>query len=198
GAYALFESRGSGTVSHGCRRYDSARLPSGTPDDMVPPMGEGSLSDAELGRDARHIVLPEIGGACHQTLRRARVLVLGAGGLGAPVLQYLAAAGVGTLGIVDDDRVALSNLQRQVVHATEAVGLLKAESAKAAIARLNPHVEVELHLLRLHADNAVPLVARYDVVVDGSDNFETRYALADACAAGRVPLVTAAVGRFDG
>lgn len=165
---------------------------------MVPPMDEVTLSDKELERYARHIVLPEIGGAGQQKLKRARVLVLGAGGLGAPVLQYLAAAGVGTLGIVDDDRVALSNLQRQVVHATEAVGLLKAESAKAAIARLNPHVEVELHLLRLHADNAVPLVARYDVVVDGSDNFETRYALADACAAGRVPLVTAAVGRFDG
>ncbi|WEX09402.1 molybdopterin-synthase adenylyltransferase MoeB [Chelativorans sp. AA-79] len=161
-------------------------------------MSDAILSDEELERYARHIVLPEIGGAGQQKLKRARVLVLGAGGLGAPVLQYLAAAGVGALGIVDDDRVSLSNLQRQVIHPTEAVGALKAESAGAAIAQLNPHVTVETHLLRLHSENAGPLIARYDVVVDGSDNFETRYVLADACAEARVPLVTAAVGRFDG
>lgn len=156
------------------------------------------LSSEELERYARHIVLPEIGGAGQQRLKRARVLVLGAGGLGAPVLQYLAAAGVGTLGIVDDDQVSLSNLQRQVIHGTDAVGKAKTESAEIAIARLNPHVAIEAHRLRLSEDNAGALVARYDVVVDGSDNFETRYVLADICAEHRIPLVTAAVGRFDG
>jgi molybdopterin-synthase adenylyltransferase len=165
---------------------------------MVRRMSETILSPEELERYARHIVLPEVGGAGQQKLKRARVLVLGAGGLGAPVLQYLAAAGVGTLGIVDDDRVSLSNLQRQVIHATESVGAPKVESAWAAITRLNPHVTVEAHRLRLDAAGAGELVARYDVVVDGSDNFETRYALADACAERRVPLVTSAVGRFDG
>lgn len=156
------------------------------------------LSAEELERYARHLVLPEIGGAGQQKLKRARVLVLGAGGLGAPVLQYLAAVGVGTLGIVDDDEVSLSNLQRQIIHETAAVGSAKAESAKAAIARLNPHVAVEPHMLRLDADNARVLVARYDLAVDGSDNFAARYALADACALEERPLVTAAVGRFDG
>ncbi|MCT7374533.1 molybdopterin-synthase adenylyltransferase MoeB [Chelativorans salis] len=156
------------------------------------------LSTQELERYARHVVLPEIGGAGQQKLKRARVLVLGAGGLGAPVLQYLAAAGVGTLGIVDDDEVSLSNLQRQIIHDTGAVGSSKVDSAKAAITRLNPHVAVETHMLRLDEENARALVARYDIAVDGSDNFEARYALADACAAERRPLVTAAVGRFDG
>ncbi|ESX93036.1 MULTISPECIES: molybdopterin-synthase adenylyltransferase MoeB [unclassified Mesorhizobium] len=161
-------------------------------------MTPAALTDEELERYARHIVLPEIGGAGQQRLKRARVLVIGAGGLGAPVLEYLAAAGVGTLGIVDDDIVSLSNLQRQVIHATDTVGTAKTESAKAAIARINPHVAVELHDFRLTADNAAVLVARYDVVVDGSDNFETRYVVADACAAEKRPLVHAAVGRFDG
>ena len=157
-----------------------------------------ALTDEELERYARHIVLPEIGGPGQQRLKRARVLVIGAGGLGAPVLEYLAAAGVGTLGIVDDDTVSLSNLQRQVIHATDAVGTAKTESAKAAIARINPHVAVELHDFRLTAENAAVLIARYDIVVDGSDNFETRYVVADACAAEKRPLVHAAVGRFDG
>ncbi|MER8901842.1 MULTISPECIES: molybdopterin-synthase adenylyltransferase MoeB [unclassified Mesorhizobium] len=161
-------------------------------------MTPAALTDEELERYARHIVLPEIGGAGQQRLKRARVLVIGAGGLGAPVLEYLAAAGVGTLGIVDDDIVSLSNLQRQVIHATDTVGTAKTESAKAAIARINPHVAVELHDFRLTADNAAVLVTRYDVVVDGSDNFETRYVVADACAAEKRPLVHAAVGRFDG
>ncbi|MER8656362.1 molybdopterin-synthase adenylyltransferase MoeB [Mesorhizobium sp. M0847] len=161
-------------------------------------MTPAALTDEELERYARHIVLPEIGGAGQQRLKRARVLVIGAGGLGAPVLEYLAAAGVGTLGIVDDDIVSLSNLQRQVIHATDTVGIAKTESAKAAIARINPHVAVELHDFRLSADNAAVLVTRYDVVVDGSDNFETRYVVADACASEKRPLVHAAVGRFDG
>ncbi len=156
------------------------------------------LTDQELERYARHIVLPEIGGAGQQKLKRARVLVIGAGGLGAPILQYLAAAGVGTLGIVDDDTVSLSNLQRQVIHATSAIGETQADSARAAILAINPDVAVELHVMRLTAENAPALVARYDVVLDGSDNFETRYAVADACEAGSKPLVHAAIGRFDG
>lgn len=157
-----------------------------------------ALSEQELERYARHIVLPEIGGAGQQKLKRARVLVIGAGGLGAPVLEYLAAAGVGTLGIVDDDTVSLSNLQRQVIHATSAVGRSKTDSAKAAILAINPNVSAELHELRLTPQNAPALVAAYDLVVDGSDNFETRYAVADACEAGNKPLVHAAIGRFDG
>ena len=156
------------------------------------------LSDDEIERYARHIVLPEIGGPGQQRLKRARVLVVGAGGLGAPVLAYLAAAGVGTLGIVDDDTVSLSNLQRQVIHDTDAVGAAKTESAAAALKRLNPNVTVELHRVRLMADNVAELVAAYDLTVDGSDNFETRYLVADACAAAGRPLVHAAVGRFDG
>jgi len=156
------------------------------------------LSDEELERYARHIVLPEIGGAGQQRLKRARVLVIGAGGLGAPVLQYLAAAGIGTLGIVDDDTVSLSNLQRQVIHDTGAIGMSKLESARASLARINPNVSVELHNVRLTHENAPALVSRYDIVADGSDNFDTRYAVADACAATGRALVHAAVGRFDG
>ncbi|MDI6025563.1 molybdopterin-synthase adenylyltransferase MoeB [Corticibacterium sp. UT-5YL-CI-8] len=157
-----------------------------------------ALSDEELTRYARHIVLPEIGGPGQQKLKRARVLVIGAGGLGAPVLEYLAAAGVGTLGIVDDDTVSLSNLQRQVIHDTQAVGRSKGESARDAIARINPHVAVELHELRLDEHNARELISGYDLVIDGSDNFDTRYAVADASEAENRPLVHAAVGRFDG
>lgn len=156
------------------------------------------LSAEELERYARHIVLPEIGGPGQQKLKRARVLVIGAGGLGAPVLEYLAAAGVGTLGIVDDDTVSLSNLQRQVIHDTGSVGQPKTESAARAIQRINPHVAVEIHAMRVTADNAAGLVRQYDIVADGSDNFDTRYAVADACAAEGRPLAHAAVGRFDG
>jgi adenylyltransferase/sulfurtransferase len=114
------------------------------------------------------------------------------------VIQYLAAAGVGTLGIVDDDTVALSNLQRQVIHDTAAVGRPKVESARDAVARLNPHVAVEMHAFRLTAENAEKLVGQYDVIADGSDNFATRYAVSDACFHARRPLVSAAVGQFDG
>ena len=157
-----------------------------------------ALSDEELERYARHIVLPEIGGAGQQKLKRARVLVIGAGGLGAPILAYLSAAGVGTLGIVDNDTVSLSNLQRQVIHDSASVGAAKVESARAAIGRINPHVAVEPHALRLDTTNAAGLVSRYDIVADGTDNFDTRYAVADACERIGKPLVTAAVGRFDG
>jgi molybdopterin-synthase adenylyltransferase len=156
------------------------------------------LSPDEIERYARHIVLREVGGPGQAALQRARVLVIGAGGLGAPVLIYLAAAGVGTLGVVDDDAVSLSNLQRQVIHATPDVGRPKVESAAAAIGRLNPHVAVETHAVRLGGKNALDLVGRYDLVADGSDNFATRYLVSDACYLAKKPLVTAAVGIFDG
>ena len=156
------------------------------------------LTADELERYARHIVMREVGGPGQAALGRARVLVIGAGGLGAPALLYLAAAGVGTLGVVDDDTVSLSNLQRQVIHATPDIGRPKVESAAATIARLNPHVRVETHALRLEEGNARDLVARYDLVADGSDNFATRYLVSDACFHEKKPLVTAAVGIFDG
>jgi molybdopterin/thiamine biosynthesis adenylyltransferase len=162
------------------------------------PADKQLLSAEELERYARHIVLREVGGPGQAALRRARVLVVGAGGLGAPVLLYLAASGVGTLGIIDDDAVSLSNLQRQVIHTTPDVGYPKVESAAAAIARLNPHVKVETHAARLNAANAMDVIAGYDLVADGSDNFATRYLVSDACHFARKPLVTGAVGVFDG
>jgi adenylyltransferase/sulfurtransferase len=139
-----------------------------------------------------------MGGAGQQTLKAARVLVVGAGGLGAPVILYLAAAGVGTIGVVDDDVVALSNLQRQVLHDTSSIGMAKVDSAARAVARINPHVQVETHNLRLGPDNADDLIAQYDLVADGCDNFDTRYRVADICERLQKPLVTAAVGQFDG
>jgi molybdopterin-synthase adenylyltransferase len=156
------------------------------------------LNADELERYARHIVLREVGGPGQAALGRARVLVIGAGGLGAPLILYLAAAGIGTLGVIDDDAVSLSNLQRQVIHATPDVGMPKVDSAAAMIGRLNPHVAVELHRTRLDAANALALIGRYDIIADGSDNFATRYLVADACYFARKPLVTAAVGPFDG
>jgi len=156
------------------------------------------LNSQELERYARHIVLREVGGPGQAKLKAARVLVIGAGGLGAPVLLYLAAAGVGTLGIVDDDAVSLSNLQRQVIFHTDDIGASKAERAATAVARLNPHVAVEAHQTRLTADNALDLISRYDIVADGSDNFATRYLVADACYFAKKPLITAALGTFDG
>jgi molybdopterin/thiamine biosynthesis adenylyltransferase len=155
------------------------------------------LSPEEIERYARHLVLAEIGGPGQQKLAKARVLIVGAGGLGAPLLQYLAAAGVGVLGVVDDDRVALSNLQRQVIHATADVGRLKVDSARDAVGRINPHVRVETHPLRLDGSNVRNLIANYDIVADGSDNFATRYLVSDSCFYERRPLVTAAVGGFD-
>jgi adenylyltransferase/sulfurtransferase len=156
------------------------------------------LSPEEIERYARHIVLREVGGPGQAALSQARVLVIGAGGLGAPGLMYLAAAGVGTLGVVDDDVVSLSNLQRQIIHATPDIGKPKVESAAEEITRLNPHVNVEAHGARLAAANALDLVSRYDLVADGSDNFATRYLVSDACFLAKKPLVTAAVGTFDG
>src|SRR5258708_6351937 len=156
------------------------------------------LSPEELERYARHIVLQEVGGPGQAALKRARVLVVGAGGLGSPALLFLAAAGVGTLGVVDDDIVSLSNLQRQVIHGTPDVGVSKGESATAAMGRINPHVAVEAHGARLSAANALDLISRYDLVADGCDNFSTRYLVSDACYLARKPLVTAAMGVFDG
>ena len=156
------------------------------------------LGPDELERYARHIVLREVGGPGQAALKQARVLIIGAGGLGSPALLYLAAAGVGTLAVVDDDTVALSNLQRQVIHGTPEIGKPKVESAAATIRRLNPHVTVQPHARRLTASNALDLIDRYDVVADGSDNFATRYLVSDACFFARKPLVTAALGVFDG
>ncbi|MBX6426383.1 MAG: molybdopterin-synthase adenylyltransferase MoeB [Variibacter sp.] len=156
------------------------------------------LSPEEIERYARHIVLHEVGGPGQAALKRARVLVVGAGGLGAPLLMYLAAAGVGTLGVIDDDTVSLSNLQRQVIHGTPDVGRPKVESAAEAVRRLNPHVKMQTHPVRLTAANALDILAEYDVIADGSDNFSTRYLVSDACYFARKPLVTAALGTFDG
>ena len=161
-------------------------------------MAPMALSSDELERYARHIVLREVGGPGQTRLKAARVLVVGAGGLGAPLIQYLAAAGLGTIGIVDDDAVSLSNLQRQVIHGTADVGRPKVQSAADAVARLNPHVRVVTHACRITPENAASLMADYDLVADGSDNFSTRYAVSDACFHAKKPLVTAALGAFDG
>ncbi|MSP81730.1 MAG: molybdopterin-synthase adenylyltransferase MoeB [Alphaproteobacteria bacterium] len=156
------------------------------------------FTEAQMMRYARHIVLPEVGGVGQATLLRASVLVVGAGGLGAPLLLYLAAAGVGTLGIIDFDTVDLTNLQRQVIHTTARVGVAKTESAGAAIAALNPEIRTVLHTERLTATNARSLVRAYDLVADGSDNFSTRYLVNDACFLEGRTLVSAAMMRFDG
>ena len=156
------------------------------------------LEPSELERYARHIVLRDIGGPGQAKLKAASVLVVGAGGLGAPLLMYLAAAGVGRLGVIDDDTVSLSNLQRQVIFGTEDLGAPKAQRAAEAVTRLNPHVEAEPHVERLTAPNALGLIGRYDLVADGSDNFSTRYLVSDACYFAKKPLVTGALGTFDG
>jgi len=156
------------------------------------------LSPDEIERYARHIVLRGVGGPGQAKLKAARVLVIGAGGLGSPLIQYLAAGGVGAIGIVDDDAVSLSNLQRQVLHGTDDIGRPKVESAAAASARLNPHVRIEPHQLRLTEEDAEALIAGYDIVADGSDNFDARYAVSDACFRAARPLVTASLSEFDG
>ncbi len=157
-----------------------------------------AFSDEELARYARHILLKEVGGPGQAALKAASVLVIGAGGLGSPLLMYLAAAGIGRLGIVDNDRVSLSNLQRQIVHSTRNVGQDKTASAEAAVGELNPHVVVDRHAIRLVAANALDIVAGYDIVADGSDNFPTRFLVSDACFLAGKTLVSAAVGQFDG
>jgi len=161
-------------------------------------MEMSDFTEEQLHRYARHIVMPEVGGTGQLKLLNAKVLVVGAGGLGAPLLMYLAAAGVGTLGVVDNDNVELSNLQRQVIHTSDWVGLPKTESAERAIRALNPDIEVIRHQVRFEADNALDIVKGYDIVCDGTDNFETRYLVNDACYLAGKPLVSAAMLRFDG
>jgi molybdopterin/thiamine biosynthesis adenylyltransferase len=157
-----------------------------------------ALSSDEIERYARHLVLHEVGGPGQNRLKNAKVLCVGAGGLGAPLLYYLAAAGIGTLGIIDHDRVSLSNLQRQIIHQTSRVGLPKTSSARETIQGLNPHVHVIEHAHRITAENALEIIAGYDIVADGCDNFPTRFLVSDACYFAKKTLVTAAVGQFDG
>lgn len=156
------------------------------------------LTDAQLERYARHIVLKEIGGPGQKKLMKARVLVIGAGGLGAPALMYLAAAGVGTIGIIDADTVSLSNLQRQIIHDTASIGMLKVESAAQSIARINPDVRVIAHRERITAENAATIIRDYDIVADGCDNFDTRFIVNDACFETKRTLVSGAIGAFEG
>jgi adenylyltransferase/sulfurtransferase len=156
------------------------------------------FSDPELERYARHIVLREVGGAGQARFKAARVLVVGAGGLGSPVILYLAAAGIGTIGIADFDAVSLSNLQRQIAHRTADIGRTKTASAADAARAINPFVKIETHQMRLTQDNALDLIGRYDIVADGSDNFATRFLVADACFFAKKTLVSAAVSEFSG
>jgi adenylyltransferase/sulfurtransferase len=159
---------------------------------------QSRLSDDELDRYARHLVLREIGGTGQAKIRAAKVLLVGAGGLGSPAALYLAAAGIGTLGLVDDDAVSLSNLQRQILFRTADIGRAKVEAGSEALQALNPHVEIHAHALRLNAGNVMDLIAGYDIVADGSDNFATRFLLNDACFFANKPLVSAAVTEFKG
>jgi sulfur-carrier protein adenylyltransferase/sulfurtransferase len=163
------------------------------------PLGEAPPTDADwLERYSRHLRLPEVGEAGQRRLGAARVVLVGAGGLGSPAALYLAAAGVGRLALVDDDRVERSNLQRQVLHAEARIGMRKVESARAALVALNPRIEVGMHALRLDAGNVESVLGDCDVVIDGADNFPTRYLLSDACVRLGKPLVYGAVQRFDG
>lgn len=157
-----------------------------------------SLSQDEIRRYSRHLLLRDVGGPGQQKLKAARVLCVGAGGLGSPIIEYLAAAGVGTLGLVDDDVVSLSNLQRQVVHSTASVGKPKVESAAERVAALNPHVATELFPVRLDGSNIANIFERFDIIVDGTDNFPTRFLVADTAYALQKPLVSAAVQEFYG
>jgi molybdopterin-synthase adenylyltransferase len=156
------------------------------------------FTDAQLERYARHIILKEVGGAGQVALLQAKVLVVGAGGLGSPLLMYLAAAGVGTIGIIDDDVVELSNLQRQIIHRTADIGTAKVASAAEAIAALNPDVKIELMQERLGAENAAEIIGAYDIVADGTDNFKTRHLVSDTCVTQKKTLVSAALGPYEG
>ncbi|MGO8954665.1 MAG: HesA/MoeB/ThiF family protein [Rhodomicrobium sp.] len=165
----------------------------------MPPFAETTvLSPDEIARYKRHLLVKEIGGQGQQRLKAARVLVVGAGGLGSPLIMYLAAAGVGTIGIIDDDRVSIDNLQRQAIYTTADAGALKAERAAAFCRSLNPHVTAEAMPFRLTAENALEIVSRYDIAADGSDNFATRYLVNDACYFARKPMVFGALGQLDG
>ncbi|WP_369044919.1 molybdopterin-synthase adenylyltransferase MoeB [Sinomonas sp. P10A9] len=166
----------------------------------LPPLVEpaAELTPEEVQRYSRHVIIPEIGDIGQRRLKNAKVLVMGAGGLGSPALLYLAAAGVGTLGIVDDDTVELSNLQRQVIHGVSGVGRPKAQSARDAILELNPHVDVRLHEVHLDSSNALEIFEGYDLILDGTDNFATRYLVNDAAAILGKPYVWGSIFRFDG
>ena len=155
------------------------------------------FSEKQINQYARHILLPEVGGEGQAKLLDAKVLVIGAGGLGSPSILYLAAAGIGTIGVIDDDTVDLSNLQRQVLHGTADIGRAKVESAAEAVAAINPDVTVVQHRERITAANAMDLIGAYDVVADGCDNFSTRFLLNDVCVFTKTPLVSAAILRFD-
>jgi molybdopterin/thiamine biosynthesis adenylyltransferase/rhodanese-related sulfurtransferase len=167
---------------------------------VLPPLVEpaAELTRDEVARYSRHLVIPDLGADGQKRLKNARVLVIGAGGLGAPALLYLAAAGVGTIGIVDDDVVDESNLQRQIIHGVSDVGRAKAQSARDAIAEINPLVDVRPHKVRLDRDNAIALFEQYDLIVDGSDNFATRYLVNDAAVLARKPYVWGSIYRFEG
>ncbi|HET7415338.1 MAG TPA: adenylyltransferase/sulfurtransferase MoeZ [Arthrobacter sp.] len=170
------------------------------PEQQLPPLVEpgSELTVDEIERYSRHLIIPDVGMTGQRRLKNARVLVMGAGGLGSPALLYLAAAGVGTIGIVDDDVVDTSNLQRQVIHGVDDVGRLKAESARDAIVRLNPLVDVRLHVVRLDSSNALDVFSGYDLILDGTDNFATRYLVNDAAAILGKPYVWGSIYRFDG
>ncbi len=157
-----------------------------------------ALSDDQLERYARHIILKEVGGPGQQKLMSAKVLVIGAGGLGSPLLMYLAAAGVGTLGIIDDDEVTLSNLQRQIIHQTPSIGKTKTQSAEETLETINPEINVITHPLRLGTDNAEDIIKHYDIVADGCDNFTTRFLVNDTCLKLKKPLISGALSQFDG
>ena len=156
------------------------------------------FTEDEIQRYSRHILLQDVGGIGQAKLKAARVLVVGAGGLGSPLMLYLAAAGIGTIGVIDDDVVELSNLQRQVAHTTDRIGMSKVASAAQAATAINPALLVEAHATRLSADNALDLLGRYDIICDGTDNFDTRFLIADACVLAKRTLVSAAVLRFEG
>ena len=156
------------------------------------------FTDEQIERYSRHIILPEVGGAGQQKMLEARILLLGAGGLGSPAAYYLAAAGIGNLGIVDFDQVDLSNLQRQIIHSTERIGMLKTESAKKTIQALNPDVNVTLYNEKIDSSNIISIIKDYDYVVDGSDNFPTRYLVNDACVMENKTLVHGSIYRFEG
>jgi len=156
------------------------------------------LRDDQIERYSRQILLPDVGGKGQEKLLNARVLIIGAGGLGSPAALYLASAGIGTLGIVDSDKVELNNLQRQIVHSVNTVGMLKAESAKDRLNAINPDVKVIPYNIRLTSENILDIIKDYDIVVDGSDNFPTRYLVNDACVFSNKPLSHGGIFRFDG
>ena len=156
------------------------------------------FTDEQIERYSRHIILPEVGGAGQQKMLEAKILLLGAGGLGSPAAYYLAAAGIGNLGIVDFDQVDLSNLQRQIIHSTERIGMLKTESAKKTIQALNPDVNVTLYNEKIDSSNIISIIKDYDYIVDGSDNFPTRYLVNDACVMENKTLIHGSIYRFEG